>query len=120
MLEIQVATMLDGAALRLGESHKTVLEHSTREQAQLMGLRDELRAAIARKPNEILARIVYQLRTTRAELALVQETLEKNNAVIAAQTAVIDRFVTMMELLEHAPLAHAAAAEEVRLGLREG
>jgi hypothetical protein len=53
----------------------------------------DLQAAVARKPNKVLAQLVYHLKTTRAELALVQEQLQENNAVLKRYVEAMERVV---------------------------
>jgi hypothetical protein len=45
-------------------------------------LSTQLREAIARKPNAVLTRLVYELKMTRVELAAVQEQLAANNVIL--------------------------------------
>jgi hypothetical protein len=61
-------------------------------------MQSELRAAIARKPNEVLARLVYQLGGARQELADVQDQLRAN-------TEAVHRLIARME---QAPTARAS------------
>lgn len=69
------------------------------------GLRDELRSAVARKPNLVLQDLAYQLKATRQELAMVQEEMARNNGQINKLIGCVD---SMCKLLEPVPTAKAA------------
>lgn len=46
-------------------------------------MHEDLRAAVARKPNEALTRVAYQLKALRVEMASLNETLEKQTSLLA-------------------------------------
>lgn len=54
----------------------------TKLRFEVEDLKIALTAAIARKPNQVLQDLAYQLKATRAELAMVQEELAKNNRLL--------------------------------------
>lgn len=77
-------------------------------------LDNELRAALERKPNKALNQLVYQLKTTRQELADVQDQLRQNT----------DAVTRLVELFERAPVVLGALTDaeidrRIKVGLRE-
>jgi hypothetical protein len=101
-------------------------------QATVLALRDELRAAIARKPNSALKDLTIAVSKLADEFAGNTQALEDLAAQVRANTEVVRRFLppTLTGALKPMSAAEIdrmfreglqrVAAEEARLGPREG
>lgn len=83
----------------------------TRLRFEVEDLKAALTAALARKPNGALNDLAYQLKVTRAELAMVQEELAKNNGQIAKLISATDSLIKLL-----APIRMLRAATEAAVG----